>query len=84
MTVREYFEKSLISRGMLESRVREAMDSAIHDLSELGAIWDKEVQNYPAHILLFLGLILDKNVLERIDKNTPRAWYRELFTPEKK
>jgi hypothetical protein len=83
MTVREKIENILFQFGMFEEQAHKVMNVAIPKINELSddyeIEWDSDCDIYEPEMYNFLFSLVKKEALEWIDKNVPKAWFRENF-----
>jgi hypothetical protein len=88
MTIKETVERRLVANGMFEGQAREAMDAIVVDpeLDDImsGGRWHDQAECYPTVFLAALWLRIKPKVLDWIDTNCPRAWFRPCFAEEPK
>ncbi len=91
MTLTEYMIKQLIDRGMWEKDATEVLaavkaEGTINGTKDVH--WSDQVgsspSGYPIQLIAALLMVVKYRALEWVDKNCPKAFYRELLTDMEK
>jgi len=86
MSIREYLLKQLSTRGMFDSDAIAVLSRVEEDpnLREMTGRWEDEQTDYPPGMMAVLWMYVKQYVLQWIDEEKPKAWFRPLFAEEPK
>lgn len=82
MTTKERLIEMCVSKGMFESQAKEVVEIAVKKIDNLDnykTTWDRPASEYPDALYAVMFLTVKDVAIKWIDKNLPKAWFRELF-----
>ena len=80
MTTKEKLIQMCVERGMFEKQAQSIVESVIPEIEKSGRItWNRPAEEYPDVMYATMFLFVKNKVIEWIDTNAPKVWFRPFF-----
>lgn len=79
MTTAEKISEYLYGKGLPQSHVEQVMEKVRSEKDLQDITWDSPSDQYPDALLAVLIMRTEGIVLEWIDRNCPKVWFRPAF-----